>query len=72
MIKVSKNICFKIIGSHHNLNIIVICKAFAATEPNYRTYCGVYSLSPDFRAFTLSISLSKVRAKSKEDGIMKE
>ena len=26
MIKVSKNICFKIIGSHHTLNIIVIVK----------------------------------------------
>ena len=26
MIKVSKNICFKIIGSHYTLNIIVIVK----------------------------------------------
>ena len=72
MIKVSKNICFEIIGSRHTLNIIVICKTFVETEPSYRTYCGVYPLSPDFKAFSLSISLSEVRAKRKEEGIMKE
>ena len=68
MIKVSKNICFKIIGSHHTLNIIVICKTFVATEPIYRTYCRVYLVSPDFKAFSLPISLSEVGAKSKEEG----
>ena len=72
MIKVSKNSCFEIIGSRHTLNIIVICKTFVATEPSYRTYCGVYPLSPDFKAFSLSISLSEVRAKRKKEGIMKE
>ena len=72
IIKVSKNICFKIIGSHYILNIIVICKTLVVTEPIYRTYCSVYPLSPDFKAFSLSISLFEVRAKSKEEGIMKE
>ena len=72
IIKISKNICFKIIGSHYILNIIVICKTFVVTEPIYRTYCGVYPLSPDFKGFSLSISLFEVRAKSKEEGIMKE
>ena len=40
-----------------------------ATEPIYRTYCGVYPLSPDFKAFSLSISLSEVGTKDKEKGI---
>ena len=71
MIEVSKNICLKIVGSHHTLNI-VICKTIVATKPIYRTYCGVYPLSPDFKAFSLSIVLSEVKAKSKEEGIMKE
>ena len=69
MIKVSKNICFKIIGSHHTLNIIVLCKTFVAKEPIYRTYCGVYPLWPDFKAFSFSILLSEVRTKGKEERI---
>ena len=68
MIKGSKNICFKIIGFHHTLNIIVIYKTFVATEPIYRTYSRIYLLSPDFKAFSLSILLSEVGAKSKEEG----
>ena len=50
MIKVSKNIFFKIIGSHHTLSIIAICKTIVTTEPIYKTYCGVYPLLPDFEA----------------------
>ena len=72
MIKVSKNICFKIIGFHQTLNIAVVCQTFAATEPFYRTYCGFYPLSPDFKTFSLSTSLSEVRSKRKEEAIMKE
>ena len=30
-------IYFKIVGSHHTLNIIVICKTYVAKEPIYRT-----------------------------------
>ena len=67
MIKVSKNICFKIIGSHYTLNIIAICKTIVTTEPIYRTYCGVYPLSRDFKAFSLSVSLSEVGTKFKEE-----
>ena len=65
MIKVSKNICFKIIKFHHTLNIIVICKTHGATEPIYKIYCGVYPLSADFKAFRISISLSEVGTKGK-------
>ena len=65
MIKVSKNICFKIIRFHHTLNIIVICKTHGATEPIYKIYCGVYPLSADFKAFRISISLSEVGTKGK-------
>ena len=61
--------CFNIIESHHTLNIIVVCKTYVATEPIYRTYCGIYPLSPDFKAFSLSVSLSEVVTKGKEDGI---
>ena len=57
MIRVSKNICFKIIGSHDTLNIIVICKTYVATEPIYRIYCGVCPLSPDFKDFSVFFSL---------------
>ena len=60
---------FKIIGFHHSFNIIAICKMHVATEPMYRTYCGVYPLPPDFKAFTLSISLSEVGTKDKKEGI---
>ena len=67
MIKVSKNICFKIIGSHHTLSIIAICKTIVTTEPTYRTYRGVYPLSPNFKAFSLSVSLSEVGTKFKEE-----
>ena len=67
MIKVSKNICFKIIRSRHTLNIIAICKTIVTTEPIYRTYCGVYPRSRDFKAFSLSISLSEVGTKFKEE-----
>ena len=35
-----------------------------AMEPIFRTYCGVYPPSPDFKAF----SLSDVGAKVKEEG----
>ena len=42
MLKVSKNICFEIIGSHH---LIAICQTIVTTEPIYRTYCGVYPIS---------------------------
>ena len=79
MIKVSKNIYFEIIGSHYTLNIIAICKTIVTTEPIYRTYCGVYPISPDFKDFSFSISLSEVGnftislsevgAKGKEEGI---
>ena len=31
MIKVSKNICFKIIGFHHTLSIIAICKTIGVS-----------------------------------------
>ena len=65
MIKVSKNTCFKIIGSHHILNIIAICKTIVTKESTYRTYFGVYPFSRDFKAFSLSISLSEVGAKFK-------
>ena len=68
MIKVSKNICFKIKGSHHTLNIIAICKTIVTTEPIYRTYCGVYPFSPDFKAFSLSVSLSEVGTTFKVEG----
>ena len=66
MIKVCKNICFKITGSHHTLKIIAICKMIVATEPVYRTYCVVYPLSPDFKIFSISILLSEVGTKFKE------
>ena len=56
-------------GSHHTLNIIVICKTHVATEPIYRTYCEVYPLSPDFKAFSFSILLYEVETKRKEEGI---
>ena len=72
MIKVSGNICFKIIGSHQALNIIFICEMFVPTDPIYRTYCGFCPLSPNFKAFSLSISLSNLGAKSKEEGVMKK
>ena len=60
---------FQIIGSRHTLNIITICKMHMAMESIYRTYCGVYPLPPDFKAFNLSISLSEVGTKDKEEGI---
>ena len=69
MIKVSKNICFKIIGSHPTLSIIVICKTYVTIEPIYRNYCGVYPLSRDFKAFSFSISLPETETKRKEEGI---
>ena len=68
MIKVSKNICFKVIGSHRTLSIIALCKTIVITEPVYRTCCGVYPLSPDFKVFSLSVSLSEVGTKFKEEG----
>ena len=68
MIKVSKNICFEIIGSHDTLNI-AICKTIVTTDPIYKAYCGVYPLSHDFKAFSFSISLSEVGTKGKEEGI---
>ena len=40
-----------------------------ATEPIYRTYRGDYPLSHDFKAFSFSISLSEVGAKSEEERI---
>ena len=58
-LKVSKSMCFKIIESHHTLNIIFICKTYVPTKPIYRTYCGVNPLSPDFKVFSFSISLSQ-------------
>ena len=45
------------IGSHHTLNIIAICKTILATEPIYRTYCGFYPLSSDFKDFYVFFSL---------------
>ena len=63
------SICFKITGSHHTLNIIAICKTHMAIEPIYRTYCGVYPLSPDFQTFSLLISLSEIGTKDKEERI---
>ena len=57
MIKVSKNICFKIIGSHHTLNIIAICKTIVTTEPIYRTYHGAYPLSPDFKVDLINFTI---------------
>ena len=38
-------------------------------EAIYKTYCGVFPLSPDFKAFGLSISLSEVGTKDKEEEI---
>ena len=69
MIKVSKNICFEIMGSHHTLNIIAICKTIVTTEAIYRTYSEVYPLSPHFKVFSFAISLSEVGTKGKEEGI---
>ena len=69
MIKVFKNICFKIIGSHHTLNIIAICKTIVTTEPIYRAYCRVYLLSLDFKSSSFSISISEVGTKGREEGI---
>ena len=40
-----------------------------AMKSIYRTYYGVYPLQPDFKAFSLSISLSEVGKKEKEEGI---
>ena len=61
---------FKIIGFHHTLGIIaILCKTILTTEPIYRTYCGDYPLSPDFEAFSLSISLSEVGTKGKAEGV---
>ena len=57
MIKVSKNICFKIIGSHYTLNIIAICKTIVTTEPIYRTYHGAYPLSPDFKVDLINFTI---------------
>ena len=68
MIKVSKNICFKVTGSHRTLSIIALCKTIVITETVYRTCCGVYPLSPDFKVFSLSVSLSEVGTKFKEEG----
>ena len=72
MIKVSKNICSKIIGSHHTLKIIAICKTIVTTKPIYRTNCVVYPLLPNFKNFSLSILLSEVGTNSKKREIMKE
>ena len=47
---------------------MAICKTNAA-EFIHRIYCGVYPLSPDFKAFSLSISLSEVGTKGKEEGV---
>ena len=69
MIKVSKNICFEIIGSYCTSNIIAICKTIVTTEPIYRTYCGIYPFSPDFKAFSFSISRSEVGTEGKKEGI---
>ena len=45
-----------------------MCKTYVATEPIYRTYCGGYPLSPDFKAFSVSFSLSVVETKGKGEG----
>ena len=55
MIKVSKKICFKIIGSHHTLIIIVICKTIVTTEPISRTYCEGHPLSSNFKVINFTI-----------------
>ena len=47
----------------------VYIKTIVTTEPFYRTSCGVYPLSPDFKAFSFCISLSEVETKDKEEGI---
>ena len=67
MVEVSKNICFKITGSHHTLNIFAICETIVAIEPIYRTYCVVYPLSPDFKIFSLSNSIFLVGTTLKEE-----
>ena len=46
---------------------MAICKTILITEPVYRSYCGAYPLSPDFKAFSLSISLSAIETKGKEE-----
>ena len=66
MITVSKNICFILIGLHHTLNIIVISKMYVATESIYRTYCGVYPFSSEFKAFSLSIGRNKEKRRGKK------
>ena len=40
-----------------------------ATEPIYRTYYGVCPLSPDFKAFSFTISISEIGTKGREEGI---
>ena len=72
MTKVSKNICSEIIGSHHTLKIIAMCKTIVTTKPIYKTICVVYPLSPCFKNFSLSNSLSEVETNSKKREIMKE
>ena len=57
------------IGSHHTLNIIVINKTYASTKSIHRTYCLVYPLAFDFKAFSLSISLSQVGTKGNKERI---
>ena len=52
---------------HHTLNVIAICKTIVTREPIYRTYCGVYPLSPDCKSFSLSVSLSEVGTNFKEE-----
>ena len=47
-------------------HIISICKTVVTAEPIYKTYCGVYPLSPHFKAFSLSILLSEVGTEFKE------
>ena len=42
---------------------------YVTIEPIYRTYCGVYPLSPEFKAYRFSILLSEVGTKGKEKGI---
>ena len=49
--------------------MIAICKTIVTTELIYRTYCGVYPLSPDFAAFSLSILLFEAGTKFKEERI---
>ena len=64
MIKHLFNYSIPLYLKHH-----CFCETYVATEPIYRTYCGVYPLSFDFKVFSFLISLFEVGTNGKEGGI---